>query len=50
MVDDIELAFLDRNDEDQRRILIEAEHPELKEALDEDIDEVTSPPVELLGY
>ncbi|MGA3221783.1 MAG: DUF1841 family protein [Acidimicrobiales bacterium] len=40
VVDDIDLALLDRDDEDQRRILIEAEHPELKQALDEGIDEV----------
>ncbi|MGP8208801.1 MAG: hypothetical protein ACLQVK_22575 [Acidimicrobiales bacterium] len=39
-LDDIDLALLDRDDEDQRRILIEAEHPELKEALDEGIKEV----------
>jgi hypothetical protein len=40
VVDDTDLAFLDRDNEDQRRILIEAEHPELKEVLDEGIDEV----------
>lgn len=40
VVDDIDLGLLDRDDEDQRRIIIEAEHPELKQALDEDIDEV----------
>ena len=33
VVDGVDLALLDRDDEDQRRILIEAEHPELKEAL-----------------
>jgi hypothetical protein len=40
VLDDIDLALLDRDDEDQRRILIEAEHPELREALDEGMDEV----------
>jgi hypothetical protein len=40
VLDEIDLALLDREDEDQRRILIEAEHPELKQALDEGIDEV----------
>jgi hypothetical protein len=40
VLDDIDLAFLDRDDEDERRILIEAEHPELKKALDEGRDEV----------
>jgi hypothetical protein len=40
VLDEIDLALLDRDDEDQRRILIEAEHPGLKEALDKGIDEV----------
>ena len=40
MVGDIDLALLDRDDEDERRILIEAEHPELKQALDEGVHEV----------
>ena len=40
VVDDIDLALLDPNDEDQRMLLIEAEHPKLKEALDKGIDEV----------
>ncbi|HTW06986.1 MAG TPA: hypothetical protein VME46_05740 [Acidimicrobiales bacterium] len=40
VLDEIDLALLDRDDEDQRRILIEAEHPELKQALDKGIDEV----------
>ena len=39
-LDDIDLALLDRDDEDQRRILIKAEHPELKKALDEGRGEV----------
>lgn len=38
--DGIDLALLDRGDEDDRRILIEAEHPELHEALRSDVDEV----------
>jgi len=40
VLDEIDLVLLDRDDEDQRRILIEAEHPELKQALDEGTDEV----------
>jgi hypothetical protein len=39
-VDGIDLAFLDPGDEDHRRALIEAEHPEMKEALDSDRREV----------
>jgi hypothetical protein len=31
--DDIDLSLLDRDDEDERRILIEAEHPEFHRAL-----------------
>lgn len=31
--DDIELSLLDRDDEDDRRLLIQAEHPELHQAL-----------------
>ena len=40
VLDDIDLALVDRDDEEERRILIEAEHPELKKALDEGRDEV----------
>ena len=40
VLDGIDLALLDRDDAEQRRILIEAEHPELKKALDEGKDEV----------
>jgi hypothetical protein len=36
--DGIDLALLDRSDPDDRRILIEAEHPELHESLDEGLD------------
>ncbi|HXQ18089.1 MAG TPA: DUF1841 family protein [Acidimicrobiales bacterium] len=39
-VDGIDLAFLDPADEDERRILIEVEHPELKQALAEDVREI----------
>ncbi len=38
--DDIDLGLLDRDNEDDRRILIEAEHPELHHALRSDADEV----------
>ena len=38
--DGINLAWLDRSSEDDRRILIEAEHPELHRALLRDVDEV----------
>ena len=34
VVDDIDLAMLDPADPDERHILIEAEHPELRKALD----------------
>jgi Domain of unknown function (DUF1841) len=42
VVDDIDLARLDPNDEDQRRLLVEAEHPDLKQALDNGLNEVRS--------
>lgn len=35
-VDGIDLALLDPSDPDERRLLIEAEHPELREALERD--------------
>jgi Domain of unknown function (DUF1841) len=35
-VDGIDLALLDRDDPDDRRLLIEAEHPEFREALARD--------------
>jgi hypothetical protein len=38
--DGIDLAFLDPNDEDDRRILILAEHPELRAAIANDRDEI----------
>jgi len=34
----IDLAWLDRDDPDERAILIRAEHPELREALEPDVD------------
>jgi hypothetical protein len=37
-VDGIDLSMLDPADEDERRILIEAEHPEMRQALDDDRD------------
>jgi hypothetical protein len=36
--DGIDLAMLDPSDEDERRILIEAEHPEMRQALDDGRD------------
>jgi hypothetical protein len=39
-VDGIDLALLDPADPDERRLLIEAEHPTLRQALDDDLDEV----------
>jgi hypothetical protein len=39
-VDGIDLALLDPADEDDRRILIEAEHPELKQALEDGVREI----------
>jgi hypothetical protein len=39
-VDDIDLAFLDPSDPDARRILIEAEHHELRAALQSGQDEI----------
>ena len=39
-VDGIDLALLDPADEDERRILIEAEHPELRQALDDGAREI----------
>jgi hypothetical protein len=38
--DEIDLSWLDPADPDDRRILIEAEHPELHEALREEWDEI----------
>ena len=38
--DDIDLGLLDPADEDERRILIEAEHPEFREASEDDVDEI----------
>jgi hypothetical protein len=35
-VDGIDLALLDPSDPDERRLLIEAEHPELRDALERD--------------
>jgi hypothetical protein len=35
-IDGIDLALLDPGDPDERRLLIEAEHPELREALERD--------------
>jgi hypothetical protein len=40
VVDDIDLALLDPADRDQRRVLIEAEHPMLRQALEDDLEEV----------
>ena len=40
VVDDIDLAMLDPADPDERHILIEAEHPELRKALESDLREV----------
>jgi hypothetical protein len=40
VVDDVELSLLDPADEDDRRLLIEAEHPELAEALQSDVPEI----------
>src|SRR6267378_5094630 len=39
-VDGIDLAFLDPNEEDDRRILILAEHPELHTAIENDRSEI----------
>lgn len=39
-VDGIDLALLDPADPDERRLLIEAEHPMLRQALHDDLDEV----------
>ncbi len=36
----VDLRYLDRDDPDDRRYLIEAEHPELAQALEEDLDEI----------
>jgi len=38
----IDLARLDTNDEDERRVLIEAEHPDLADGLDKGLDEIVS--------
>jgi Domain of unknown function (DUF1841) len=38
--DGIDLTLLDPADEDDRRMLIEAEHPDLKQALDGDVREI----------
>jgi hypothetical protein len=37
-IDGIDLAMLDPSDEDERRILIESEHPEMRQALDDGRD------------
>jgi hypothetical protein len=37
---DVELEWLDPADEDERRLLIEAEHPEFADAFEHDLDEV----------
>ena len=39
-VDDIDLALLDPADRDERRLLIEAEHPMLRQALQDGVNEV----------
>jgi hypothetical protein len=39
-VDGTDLALVDPADRDERRLLIEAEHPMLRQALDDDLDEV----------
>jgi hypothetical protein len=39
-VDGIDLGLLDPADEDERKILIEAEHPDLRQALEDDTREV----------
>jgi len=39
IVDGIDLALLDPADSDERRLLIEAEHPRLRQALRDDVDE-----------
>lgn len=39
-VDDIDLALLDPSDRDERRILVEAEHPMLRQALQDGLDEI----------
>lgn len=39
--DGIDLSLLNRDDPDERRILIQAEHPELADALDRDVETVT---------
>jgi len=36
----MDLAYLDRNDPDERHFLILAEHPELIEAIENDVDEI----------
>lgn len=38
---ELDFSLLDPNDEDERRILIEAEHPDLRDALEAGADEVT---------
>jgi hypothetical protein len=38
--DEINLAYLDPADEDERRILILAEHPELHDAIEAGLDEI----------
>jgi hypothetical protein len=40
IVDGINLALLDSADPDERRLLIEAEHPRLRQALRDDVDEI----------
>jgi hypothetical protein len=36
----IDLALLDPTDADERGLLIQAEHPELQQAIDQDVDEI----------
>src|SRR5487761_1014760 len=38
--DEIDLGLLDPADEDERRTLIEAEHPELRGAIEDDVREI----------
>ena len=40
VVDEIDLSLLNPADEDDQRFLIEAEHPELRHALDDDVAEI----------
>jgi hypothetical protein len=40
VMNDLDLSLLDPSEEDDRRVLVLAEHPELWEAIDNDVDEV----------